>query len=750
MLPRTFGRLSVGLLPVIDSGIVENLQSNMTVNGCLEHITYYNEANCFAIAKMRIDKTRSLITVLGYLPDPVLGEDLTLKGLWESHPVYGQQFRFESHEVVLPATVGGIRQYLASGCIKGVGPKMAERLVHHFNDRTLAIIENEPERLTEVEGIGPSKAEWIKTAWNEHHSMRHLMNVLKKAGVKASYGAKILSKYGSDAMSVIQADPYRLTGDFPRVGLYMADALVRSAGADADDEKRSEACILTVLQEGVENGHGFISEDQMIGKCGRSFGVLPEGVGTALESLSQKHRIVLENLTDPDAPRSIYLPELYEAENGIANRIKAMLSVPGFVDHVDPEWVSKEILAKHAIKLSDEQLDVLRGILAHRIAIITGGPGTGKTTLIKSVTTILSRLGKRILLAAPTGRAARRLSEVAGRKASTIHKLLGFNMAEDRFERNPSNPLDLDALIVDEASMVDLFLMYHLLNAAPVTAMVILVGDVFQLPSVGPGNVLSDLIASKRVKTFELTKIFRQAEKSPIVTNAHRVRRGEPLELPPADESSDLTEFCFIEKFRPIDVVDAIVALCARKIPSCFHLDPVDDIQVLAPMHKGAVGTLNLNRVLQNTLNPKPEGLKSYDFGFSPGDKVIHLKNNYTKEVFNGDIGRVGTVNPAERCLTVDYDGRHVVYDFSELDELMLAYAISVHKSQGSEYPVVIIPMMMQHVALLQRNLLYTAITRAKHLVILIGTRKALHVALKNDTPQRRNTGLSVRLEHFG
>lgn len=727
--------------------MMEDLNIQINIRGSLEHITYYNEANCFLIAKLRIDKTQNIITVLGYLPNPATGEALMLKGQWESHAIYGQQFRFESYEIVLPATALGIQRYLASGCIQGIGPGTAEKLIDHFKDHTLAVIEDEPDRLTEVEGIGPKKAQRIAAAWHAHHAMRHFMQVLKKAGIKASYGAKILSKYGSEAMSVIQTDPYRLAGDFPRIGFYIADALTRSDETPVDAAERAEACILNILQEGLEDGHGFVSEGQVFEKCSRSFDILSEDVADALQRLSQKHRIAIEPPFDPDEDRSIYLAELYEAETGIANRIAAMLSIPGSGRSVDAKWILKEILKRHAIKLSDEQLSVLTGVLTHPIAIITGGPGTGKTTLLKSITTILSRLGRRTVLAAPTGRAARRLSEVTGRKASTLHKLLGFNMVDGRFERNPANPLDLDALIVDEASMVDLFLMYHLLNAVPIAAMVILVGDVFQLPSVGPGNVLSDLIASKRIQTFELTKIFRQAEKSPIIVNAHRVRKGEPLEFWSADEFSESTEFYFIEKTRPAEVVDVIVALCTREIPSRFHFDPVDDIQVLAPMHKGDVGTLNLNQVLKRTLNPAPRGSKTSDFGFSTGDKVIHLKNNYAKEVFNGDIGRVATVNTTERCLTVDYDRRPVAYDFSELDELMLAYAITVHKSQGSEYPVVIVPMMMQHAALLQRNLLYTAITRAKHLAVLVGTRKALHVALKNDRPLNRNTGLAFRLE---
>jgi len=413
---------------------------------------------------------------------------------------------------------------------------------------------------------------------------------------------------------------------------------------------------------------------------------------------------------------------------------------------INAERISREVQKKLAITLSSEQLNALEEILSHRAVIITGGPGTGKTTLIRSINAVFSVLGKHVLLAAPTGRAARRLSEVTRSKAKTIHKVLGFNFKEGLFEKNTDNPLDADAMIIDEASMVDTFLMYHLIKALPMTSVLILVGDIFQLPSVGPGNVLSDMIKSKLLPVFYLKKIFRQAHESPIVVNAHRVRRGESPVLKPLDDSDGLSEFYFLEQNNQKKVVSTIVELCTRTIPERFDFDPMYEVQVLTPMHKGVIGTTNLNQVLQKVLNPNPVMIEAMGSTFKTGDKIMHLKNNYQKEVFNGDIGIISSINRKEKQLSVDYYGRIVTYDFTEMNEISLAYAISVHKSQGSEYPAVILPIMTQHFVLLQRNLLYTAITRGENLVILVGTKKALNIALKNNKPTERLSGLASRL----
>jgi exodeoxyribonuclease V alpha subunit len=449
---------------------------------------------------------------------------------------------------------------------------------------------------------------------------------------------------------------------------------------------------------------------------------------------------------DSSENRIIYLREFHEAENGISNRFKALMSVPIAPHSIDAERISTEVQKKLAIALSEEQIDALEKILSHRVAIITGGPGTGKTTLIRSINAIFEVLGKKVLLAAPTGRAARRLSEVTRRDAKTIHRLLGVNFQDGMFNKNKDNPLDAEAVIIDEASMLDTLLMFHLIDAIPMTAVLILVGDVFQLPSIGPGNVLSDIIKSAQTPVFYLKKIFRQAHQSPIILNAHRIRNGELPVLRSLNDSGSLSEFYFLEQGDPNRVVDAIVELCTTIIPETFSFDPMHDIQVLTPMHKGLVGTTHLNQVLQKELNPNPVTVETTGSTFKVGDKVMHLKNNYQKDVFNGDIGTISVVDLKEQLFSVDYYGRMVNYDFTETDEVSLAYAISVHKSQGSEYPAVILPIMVQHYVLLQRNLLYTAITRGKNLVIIIGTKKALTIALKNDMPKKRLSGLALRL----
>ncbi len=726
---------------------MNRLLPKSTLEGELERITYSNPETHYTIAKLKTSKTHNMVTIVGSMPAVKPGQFLKIEGIWETHPKYGQQFKIASYEETLPATISGIKKYLASGIVKGIGPSTAHRMISCFGAKTFEIIEKNPERLVEVDGVGPAKAALIGDAWKNNHAARGVMQLLQNSGVKTAYCAKILKTYGADAVNIIRNDPYRLATDIPGIGFYFADRIALTLGVSRDDTQRVRACIIHVIQQFINEGHVFIFENQLVVQCADLFSLEADITRYSIEKLSADGELVIENAPDTSENKIVYLKEIHQAETGISNRIKALLSVPVIPPSIDADRISKEVQKKLAIALSREQIDVLEKILSHRVVIITGGPGTGKTTLIRSVNAIFEALGKRVLLAAPTGRAARRLSEVTRRDAKTIHRLLGVNFKDGLFDKNRDNPLDADAVIIDEASMVDTLLMFYLINAVPMTAALILVGDVFQLPSIGPGNVLSDMIKSARTPIFYLKKIFRQAHKSPIVFNAHRIRQGEFPVFKPLDPTEGLSEFYFIEQDDPNTVVTTILELCTKTIPERFNFDPVHDVQILTPMHKGVIGTTHLNQVLQEVLNPNPVIIETRGSTFKIGDKVMHLKNNYQKEVFNGDIGTIRTVDVKENIFSVDFYGRTVSYDFTEMDDISLAYAISVHKSQGSEYPAVILPIMTQHFVLLQRNLLYTAITRGKKLVILIGTKKALAIALKNDTPKKRLSGLAFRLK---
>jgi len=720
-----------------------------TLYGYLENITYYNDRNHYTIAKLRPHDAENVVTVIGYMPGTGSGENLKIKGSWENHQRYGRQFRVDSFEVVLPSTVNEIKKYLRSGFIHGIGNKMSDRIVRHFQEKTFDIIENNPERLVEVDGIGKNKAARIIDDWKSHHALRNLMRFLVEHGIKPSYCTKLFKLYGEDAVQILCNDPFRLVDDIPGIGFSIADAMSISLGMPENDPKRIKACIMNRMELASAQGHTFMFENELERQCESIFKIELHDIENAIENLADSGKLVFKNVETSSDTRAVYNSELYKAESGIASRMMALLSIPVRPSDIDSEQITQAVLKKLAIKLSPEQLHVLEEILAHKASVITGGPGTGKTTLIRSITSIFELLGKKILLAAPTGRAARRLSEASHRKAVTIHKLLEYNLADGRFDKNQDNPLDADTIIIDEASMIDTKLMFHLIHAIPMTSSLILVGDIFQLPSVGPGNILSDMIKSDIVPTYYLKKIFRQAQESPIIINAHKVRNGEAPDFLTRDEATGLSEFYFIEQNSPDGVVKKIIELCKHRIPDRFHLDCMKEIQVLTPMHRGEAGTLNLNRVLQKALNHNQVEIRTDFHAFKPDDKVMHLKNNYQKEVFNGDIGTIHSIDKEKRVLGVNYYDREVNYDFEELEELSLAYAISVHKSQGSEYPAVVVPLLTQHFALLQRNLLYTAISRGIKLVVLIGSRKALSIALNNDKPRKRLSGLAAMLREY-
>ncbi len=722
----------------------------ITIKGILERFTFRNPDNHYSIARLRVKKVSDPVTIVGYLAGVFEGETVEISGKWVSHPKYGEQFKIENYNIVLPATVSGVRHYLGSGMIKGINKSIAEKIVDHFKENTLEIIENEPEKLKEIRGIGSARKKLIEQSWNKHHAVRRVMNFLQENGAGVVNAGVILQTYGSGAMDVLQDDPYRLARDIPKIGFRTADLIALNTGIKPDHMKRLQACLIYSLLSLELEGHVYGLKKQVFESSSKISGVEPEKFEAALEDLADSNEIKIVYDTDESETEEIksdeiqiYLSRLYMAESGIASKMKVVLSMPVNYQKLTADEIIEKIVTKLAIKLSSEQLEVITKVLNEKIVVITGGPGTGKTTIIRALCEVFQMLGQKTVLSAPTGRAARRLSEVSGKKAFTLHKLLGFDHESNTFEKNYTNPLDLDIFIVDEASMVDTMLMYRLVEAMPVTATLIIVGDTFQLPSVGAGNVLSDIIESGNIKVFSLTKIFRQARKSPIVLHAHDIRNGRMPQLN-AMESDELSEFYFIENRRPEKIVQTVIELCSKRIPEAFP--HINEIQVLTPMHRGEAGTINLNHQLQKVLNKSRGGIKSGNFIFKQGDQVMHLKNNYEKDVFNGDIGIVHEIKESDNRVMVNYDNRIVEYDTLELDELTLAYAISVHKSQGSEYSAVIIALTRAHFPLLQRNLLYTAMTRGKNLVIIVGSSMAFQTAFNNNKAAIRHSGLKSRL----
>ena len=712
----------------------------INLKGSLERIAYRNTDNHYTVCRINSGSAGEGITVVGHMPGVAEGETLHLLGRWVTHPKYGDQFQVETYEVILPATSEGIRKYLGSGIVKGIGRSMADRIVEYFEDRTLDIIENEPERLLEVQGIGKAKMETVRNAWNRHHSVRRVMQYLQKHDIGVYHASMIIRTYGDQSLDILENDPYLIARDLAGSGFRIADAIALGNGVAEDDPDRLKACLFSNLFRMEDQGNVYAVKDELVEQSARDTDVHPDRIIQALEDLQAEEEVVI----DGESEECVYSKRLHQAEKGIAERICTMLTLPAPGMDLDAEEISAEVASRLAIKLSEDQLEVVGNVLRERVVVITGGPGTGKTTLIRALCAMYKKRNKKVVLSAPTGRAARRISEVTGKNAATLHKLLEYDPDDGFFGRNHSNPLDLDVFIVDESSMVDTRLMYHVMKALPLNAVLILVGDTYQLPSVGPGNVLADIIESGVVQSFFLTEIFRQARESPIVMNAHSVRNGEmPCLQRPEDEEP--SEFYFIECNDSERMVETILALCSRRIRQAFP--HIDDIQVLTPMHKGNAGTVNLNRLLQSVLNPAEGGIENKGSTFKTGDKVMHLKNNYEKDVFNGDIGTVVDVSKGEGRVSVDYYGRVVDYDVGELDDLTLAYTISVHKSQGSEYSAVIVALNSSHYPLLQRNLLYTAITRGKDLVILIGQKKALSTALTNNKSRLRRSGLRRRLE---
>ncbi len=707
----------------------------------VERITYQNEENGYTVIRCRVKGYQDLVTAVGSMPEVHVGSVLLLGGSWKMDPKYGRQFSVQTFEETLPASAYGIEKYLGSGLVKGIGPKYAHRIVQQFGKDTLEIIETEPERLLEVSGIGKVRVNRIKKSWQEQKEIRNIMLFLQGHDVSTGHATKIYKTYGNDSIRVVQENPYRLADDIWGIGFRTADTIAEKMGFDHERFERLRSGILYTLNRLADEGHCFSTEEMLI-KTGTELLVVPETpLRETLMRMIQAEDVIIEAFTAENGGQetAIYLPPFYHAELGTARRLREIGE--GRVSlSVDRNGLAGRIQKRTGTVYDEVQMEAIRTAVASKILVLTGGPGTGKTTTTRGIIAAFRESGARILLAAPTGRAAKRLSETTGMEAKTIHRLLEVKPPEG-YQRNAENPLEGDLLIVDECSMIDIMLMYNLVKAVPDSMRLILVGDIDQLPSVGAGNVLRDIIDSGCFPVIRLTRIFRQAQTSRIIMNAHRINAGRMPDLSNGKDS----DFFFIEEEEPEGAAQRIRELVRSNLPRYYRVPP-GEIQVLTPMQRGTVGAANLNLLLQEAVNPGGEGLCRGGIQYRKNDKVMQIRNNYEKEVFNGDIGVIEAVDEEDRTLSIRFDGRSVEYDVTELDELVQAYAVTIHKSQGSEYPIVVMPVLMTHYVMLQRNLIYTGITRAKKVLVLVGSKKALSYAIRNVTVQRRNTLLRQRL----
>jgi exodeoxyribonuclease V alpha subunit len=700
--------------------------------GLVERVTFHNEENGFCVLRVKARGQRDLITVLGHAAMISAGEFIQASGIWINDRTHGVQFRASFLKATPPTTTEGIEKYLGSGMIRGIGPIYARKLVRAFSDAVFDVIEQEPSRLREVTGIGRKRAERIVAGWAEQKVIREIMLFLHSNGVGTSRAVRIYKTYGADAVQLISENPYRLARDIRGIGFRTADQIAAKLGIEKTALIRVRAGIAYALTEAMDEGHCGLPAEELISLTQTLLEVPAELVETALGLELGEGAVIADDL---EGRRCVFLAGLYRAEREIAEKLKALAIGRPPWPAIDADKAIPWVEQGTKLALADSQREAVRVALVSKVLVITGGPGVGKTTLVNSILKILLAKTTAIALCAPTGRAAKRLSESTGLEAKTIHRLLETDPRTGSFRRNEDAPLDCDLLVVDETSMVDVPLMRAVFRALPTRAALLLVGDVDQLPSVGPGQVLADIIASGAVPVVRLTEIFRQAAESRIVTNAHRINQGLMPDLAPAEGG----DFYFVDAVGPEEGVRKLLAIVQERIPKRFGLDPVRDIQVLCPMNRGGLGARSLNIEVQSALNPPGEvRIERFGWTFCPGDKVMQIENDYDKEVYNGDLGVVSRIDVEESELSVDFDGREVIYGFTELDELVLAYATTIHKSQGSEYPAVVIPLTTQHYPMLQRNLIYTGVTRGKRLVVLLGQRKALVIAVKGGRARRR------------
>ena len=709
----------------------------------VERITYQNDDNGYSVIKVAVKGFIDPVTVVGSMAGVNVGSVLSLRGEWKTDAKYGKQFSVSHWEETLPATAHGIEKYLGSGLIKGIGPVYARKIVDRFGLDTLTVIEEKPDSISDVPGIGAKRVEIIKKAWTEQKEIKNVMIFLTDHGVGTAYAVRIYKTYGDRSISVVRENPYKLADDIWGIGFKTADRIAEKLGFEKDSDARCRSGVLYTLNEFSNDGHCYAANEQLTVTAVEMLGVDRSRIAETIATMAAEKEII------SDEPDALYIPSLYYSEIGVAKRLfeiqtaaspKIGQEIKNDTD-VLLEQLRKRNAENSAVEYSDVQTSAIRQAVLSKTLVITGGPGTGKTTTILGIISLMRQLRLKIILTAPTGRAAKRMTETCGMESKTIHRLLGFK-PPNGYEHDGNNPLEGDALIVDECSMIDVVLMNSLLKAVPDDMKVIFVGDVDQLPSVGPGNVLSDIISSGVIPVVKLDTIFRQAQGSDIIKNAHRINKG----IFPSLSNGKQSDFFFIEQEENEKIPQIIVELCKKRLANHYGADPVHDIQVLCPMNRSENGSANLNIILQAVLNPNTASLKRGGTEYRTGDKVMQVKNNYEKNVFNGDIGLIKAIDLDTRTMTVTFEGQTVEYDVSELDELALSYAVTIHKSQGSEYPIVIMPFTMQFFVMLQRNLLYTGITRAKRAIILIGSKKAIGIAVKNTEVAKRNTGLAKRL----